>query len=385
MRTSVLLSICLAQVALAAVFIGDAALPAKDDLYIAVFKADAAPSDRKNLMARWAQRTQAKVEYHNIGKWHAVSGPFKDHIEDLLKEEHLEYVEANHEMKISQSCQQEKDTVTWGLQRLNEHELPQYDYTYRYSFDAKKVDAYILDTGIEVSHPQFEGRATWGFNAVDNEDRDCQGHGTHVAGTVGSKTYGVAKEVSLFAVKFLGCDGSGSNLGMIKSMDWISAQAAKRKRASVVNVSAGGPYSRSVNEAMTNAISGGVTYVVAAGNEAQDACDTSPASCAAAITVGATDKTDTFASFSNFGSCVDILAPGVAITSTWIGGATNTISGTSMASPHVAGVAVLVAGQNSFSPAQVFGAISKASTSSIIKRAPSGTVNKLAFVTCSSE
>jgi len=374
--------------ALGAVFVGEKT--SVDGRYIVVLSESATPAAKAAFVSKWADHqrlTNNQMDEHRIGEFHAISSQFtEDQLEEILKEKAVAYVESNKIMRASKACQKEKDTVTWGIERLNEHSKPTYDYTYTYSEDAAGVDAYILDTGIEVDHPQFEGRAKWGYNAVDDQDRDCQGHGTHVAGTVGSVTYGVAKKVSLTAVKFLGCDGSGSNLGMINSMEWISKQHQSSKRPSVVNVSAGGPYSRSVNDAMTKAIKNGVTYVVAAGNEAQDACDTSPSSVADAITVGATDISDEFASFSNWGSCVDILAPGVDITSTWIDKGTNEISGTSMATPHVAGVVALALSENpKYTPAQVTGYVLKKSTSSVVTSVPSGTVNKLAYVTCTSE
>jgi subtilisin family serine protease len=211
------------------------------------------------------------------------------------------------------------------------------------------VTAYIIDTGIRTSHSEFGGRASIGNDTVGDgqNGNDCNGHGTHVAGTVGGSTYGVAKAVTLVAVRVLNCSGSGSWSGVIAGIDWVTGDHQAGAPA-VANMSLGGSASSAVDSAVANSITDGVTYAIAAGNGnwigiAQDACKSSPARVATAITVGATDKTDKKASWSNYGSCVDLFAPGVSITSSWNSSdsATNTISGTSMASPHVAGVAAL--------------------------------------------
>jgi len=190
--------------ALGAVFVGEKA--SVDGKYIVVLSETATSAAKAAFVTKWASHQRLnnnEMDEHRIGEFHAISSRFtQDQLDEILREKAVAYVESNKIMKASQACSKEKNTVTWGLERLNEHSKPTYDYTYTYSEDAAGVDAYILDTGIEIDHPQFEGRAKWGFNAVDNEDRDCQGHGTHVAGTVGSVTYGVAKKVSLTAVKF---------------------------------------------------------------------------------------------------------------------------------------------------------------------------------------
>jgi subtilisin family serine protease len=254
--------------------------------------------------------------------------------------------------------------------------------TYTYSTTASNVHAYIIDTGILTTHTQFGGRASSGFDFVDNDSNatDCNGHGTHVAGTVGGSTYGVAKGVSLVAVRVLNCSGSGTTAGVVSGINWVTSHAIK---PAVANMSLGGGASTSLDNAVSASVASGVTYAVAAGNSNANACNSSPSRVATAITVGATSRTDARASFSNFGSCLDIFAPGVGITSSWFSSttATNTISGTSMASPHVAGGAALVLAKNpSFTAAQVTSALIAASTTGVVTSAGSGSPNRLLFV-----
>lgn len=201
--------------------------------------------------------------------------------------------------------------------------------------------AYIIDTGILVTHPDFGSRATFGANFADTTDTDCNGHGTHVAGTTGSTTYGVAKRTNLIAVKVLGCDGSGTNSGVIQGIQWASNDVSSKGRQgkAVGNMSLGGSYSSATNAAVAAAVSNGLFMAVAAGNDGVNAINSSPASEQTACTVGAIDSTRTEASFSNYGSIVDVFAPGVNTLSTWNDGRTKSISGTSMATPHVTGLA----------------------------------------------
>ncbi|MEU5551638.1 S8 family serine peptidase [Micromonospora sp. NPDC047793] len=291
------------------------------------------------------------------------------------------YVEQNHTVTISGT---QTNPPSWGLDRIDQRNLP-LNSSYTYPNTASNVTSYVIDTGIRTTHSDFGGRATWGTNTVDTNNTDCNGHGTHVAGTVGGTAYGVAKATRLVAVKVLNCQGSGTNAGVIAGIDWVTANAVK---PAVANMSLGGGANTSVDNAVINSINAGITYAVAAGNgnalgQRQNACNYSPARAAPAITVGATQNNDAAASFSNFGTCVDILAPGVSITSAWHTGdtATNSISGTSMASPHVAGVAALVLSANpSWTPQQVRDYLVANSTPNVITNVGTGTPNQLLYV-----
>jgi subtilisin family serine protease len=243
------------------------------------------------------------------------------------------------------------------------------------------VNAYIIDTGIRRTHTQFGGRALIGFDAVGDgqNTNDCNGHGTHVSGTVGGSTYGVAKSVRLFAVRVLNCSGSGSTSGVIAGVDWVTAHHVA---PAVANMSLGGGVSSALDTAVRNSIASGVTYAIAAGNSNINAANQSPARVSEAITVGATTRTDARSSFSNFGSVVDIFAPGSSILSAWNTSdtATNTISGTSMATPHVTGVVARFLQTNpGASPATARNAIVNAATLNHLSGIPTGTANRLLF------
>jgi subtilisin family serine protease len=268
--------------------------------------------------------------------------------------------------------------ATWGLDRIDQRDRP-LNGTYVYTTTGSGVNAYIIDTGIRRTHGQFGGRAFAGFDAFGGSTTDCNGHGTHVAGTVGGSTYGVAKSVRLYAVRVLNCSGSGTNSGVIAGVDWVTANHVK---PAVANMSLGGGASSALDTAVRNSIAAGVTYAVAAGNSNANAGNYSPARVGEAITVGATTSTDARASYSNYGSVVDIFAPGSSITSAWhtSNTATRTISGTSMASPHVAGVAARYLQSNpSASPATVRNAIVNDATTGRITGLPTGTSNRLLF------
>jgi subtilisin family serine protease len=242
------------------------------------------------------------------------------------------------------TTQATQTNATWGIDRIDQRALP-LSTTYTYTNTGNGVNAYIIDTGILLTHNDFNGRAVSGYTSINdgNGTNDCNGHGTHVAGTVGGTRWGVAKSVKLVAVRVLNCSGSGTWSGVIAGMDWVTANHVK---PAVANMSLGGGANSSVDDAVRRMVAAGVATAVAAGNgnqggRAQDACKYSPARVAEAMTVGATTSTDTKTSWSNFGDCVNLFAPGASITSAWIGSntATRTISGTSMAAPHVAGVA----------------------------------------------
>lgn len=262
---------------------------------------------------------------------------------------------------------------TWGLDRVDQRP-PALDGTYTYAATGSGVTAYIIDTGIRTSHTDFSGRASLGFDAfpaAPATDGDCNGHGTHVAGTVGGSTYGVAKAVTLVAVRVLDCNGSGTWSGVIAGIDWVTEHAVQ---PAVANMSLGGGASDSVDSAVRKSIAAGISYAVAAGNgnrggKQQDACGYSPARVIEAMTIGATTRSDAKTSWSNYGSCVDWFAPGYQITSAWhtTNTATNTISGTSMAAPHVAGAAALVLqGATASSPEQVRNELYRRTTKGVV-------------------
>jgi subtilisin family serine protease len=286
------------------------------------------------------------------------------------------FVEQNQTVSLLDT----QNNATWGLDRIDQRSRP-LSGTYTYPRTASNVTAYVIDTGIRTSHSDFGGRATSGYDAVDGGAADdCNGHGTHVAGTVGGSTYGVAKAVRLVAVRVLNCSGSGTNAGVIAGVNWVTQNAQK---PAVANMSLGGGASSALDNAVANSIGSGVTYALAAGNSRANACNSSPARVAAAITVGATTNTDARASYSNYGTCLDVFAPGSSITSAWYNSntATNTISGTSMASPHVAGAAALVLSANpSATPAQVRDNLVAASTANAVTSAGTGSPNRLLFV-----
>ncbi|MET7950062.1 S8 family serine peptidase [Micromonospora sp. NPDC005324] len=288
------------------------------------------------------------------------------------------YVEQNHTVSISGT---QANPPSWGLDRIDQRNLP-LDSSYTYPNTASNVHAYIIDTGIRFSHNDFGGRATSGYDAVDGGSADdCNGHGTHVAGTVGGSAYGVAKAVQLVGVRVLNCSGSGTNAGVIGGVDWVTANAIK---PAVANMSLGGGANSSLDNAVRNSIASGVTYGLAAGNDnGANACNTSPARTTEAITVGSTTSSDARSSFSNVGTCLDIFAPGSSITSAWYNSntATNTISGTSMATPHVVGAAALVASANpSWTPAQVRNQLVANATPNVVSNPGSGSPNLLLYV-----
>jgi subtilisin family serine protease len=274
-----------------------------------------------------------------------------------------------------------QEGAPWGLARLSNTEPGSTTYTYD-DTAGEGTCAYVVDTGIDVEHPDFGGRAQWLANFADESDSDGQGHGTHVAGTIGSDTYGVAKRTQLFAVKVLDNSGSGTNAGVIAGMDFVVEDAASQEcpNGVVVNMSLGGGFAASVNEAAAAIVGAGHFLAVAAGNDGADAADYSPASEQSACTVGATDESDNLADFSNFGELVDILAPGVEILSTLPGGTTDSFDGTSMASPHIAGLAAYLLGTGSAptDPLELCSYIGQTALTDVISSVPSGTNNLLA-------
>ncbi|HET7487133.1 MAG TPA: S8 family peptidase [Acidimicrobiales bacterium] len=346
--------------------------------YIVVFRkgtpAAAAAAARAEATGRGANVTA--VYTHALDGFAAALSPAA--VDALRRNPNVELVEADATVQAVDT----QAGATWGLDRIDQRALP-LDGSYTYDNTASPVTAYVIDTGILTTHTQFGGRASGGYTAIadGNGTTDCNGHGTHVAGTIGGSTYGVAKQVSLVAVRVLGCDGSGSNSGVIAGVDWVTGNHQAGQPA-VANMSLGGGISSALDTAVANSIADGVTYAIAAGNSNANACNYSPARVAAAVTVGATTSSDARASYSNYGTCLDLFAPGSSITSAWYSSdtATNTISGTSMATPHVAGAAALYLQANpTATPSAVRDALVAVATPSVVTSAGTGSPNRLLY------
>ncbi|PYP93368.1 MAG: serine protease [Gemmatimonadetes bacterium] len=285
-------------------------------------------------------------------------------------------VEGDQVMRADVTQSMNANGDPWGLDRIDQNALP-LSRTYTYTSTGAGVHAYIIDTGIWTLHPEFGGRATNVFDAYHATGEDCNGHGTHVAGTIGAATYGVAKGVSLHGVRVLSCVGVGLNSDVIAGVDWVTAN---HLNPAVANMSLGGGKSPALDQAVTNLWNSGVFLAVAAGNDNVDACTESPSGAASVFTVAASEKTDAKASYSNWGTCVEAYAPGSAIVSTYLGGTTMSLSGTSMATPHVVGVAALYKATFGDQPsASVSSWIISNSTSGVITGNVSGTPNRLLF------
>ncbi|KAF8647480.1 hypothetical protein AX16_006685 [Volvariella volvacea WC 439] len=319
--------------------------------------------------------------------WEIING-FSAHLDEaslntLRASSDVEYITEDGIMSISAIVVQRN--ATWGLQRISQDgpvpAIGPWNYTYNDAGNASGVDVYVVDTGIYTAHSEFGGRARWGATFGGYANADGNGHGTHCAGTVGGRTYGVAKEVRLIAVKVLSDAGSGTVSDIVSGLNWVLTQARASGRPSVVSMSLGGSANTALDNAVATLTSGGVHVVVAAGNSNTNAANTSPARAPSAITVGAITIADSRASFSNYGSVVDVFAPGQNVISTWIGSttATNSISGTSMATPHVAGLAAyFISKDGNQTPAALENKIKTTCVKNAIGGLPSGTPNCIA-------
>lgn len=378
--------------------------------YIVVFKQHV-PEEVCQAHCEWAHSTHTEAaalraesdgpEITGVGEKFAFEslngyvGSFDESLKNEVEaREEVDYVEPDYVVYASTTVTQ-KNVPSWGLARMSSpkklaNPLPK-DLAYQYDSTAGAgCYAYIIDTGILTTHVDFEGRASWGTNTVPGStNTDKAGHGTHVAGTVGSKTYGMAKKCKLIAVKVLGDNGSGTTAGVIKGVEWAVSNAKAKGwiKKSCGNMSLGGGKSLALNAAVAQAVRAGMVMCVAAGNSNQDAANFSPASEPLAYTIGSIDPTDTKSSFSNYGKVVDLFAPGRNITSCWIqpdNKGTNTISGTSMATPHVCGLALCLIGQNPAkypNPNAVTKAIAAlaAKNTRVVPPVPAGTTTLIGF------
>jgi aqualysin 1 len=332
--------------------------------YIVVFKNSVTAASTVASQHAAAFGADVSFVYQHAIKGYAASIPVAT-MSAVAADPRVAFVERDRAVRVVAS----QPNATWGLDRIDQRNLP-LNSTYNYTNTGAGVKAYIIDTGIRYTHVDFGGRAIPGFDAVvpGGPASDCHGHGTHVAGTTGGATYGTAKSVTLVGVRVLSCAGTGLTSWVIAGVDWVTGNHQAGQPA-VANMSLGGGASAALDTAVRNSITDGVSYAVAGGNDNVDACGSSPARVAEAMTIGATTNTDARASFSNFGSCIDWFAPGVNITSDWwlTDTSTNTISGTSMATPHTAGVAALYLQTNpTASPATVRQALYDLTTKGIV-------------------
>jgi subtilisin family serine protease len=350
------------------------------DSYVVVFKNStmSAKSVSDQVASKTAQYG-AKATYTYKSALRGFAGTMTEQAaRKLAADPAVAFVQQNRTVHITAD---QPNPPSWGLDRVDQRDLP-LNNNYSYATTASNVTAYVIDTGIRTTHQDFGGRATWGTNTTgDGNNTDCNGHGTHVAGTIGGASFGLAKAVNLVAVKVLNCAGSGSFAGVTAGIDWVTQHHASGP--AVANMSLGASGSDAATEnAVRNSIADGVTYGIASGNSNSDACNFTPARVTEAITVNASTISDARASFSNFGTCSDIFAPGQDITSAWNTNdtATNTISGTSMATPHVVGAAALYLADNpTATPATVQSTMKANATPNKVTNPGTGSPNLLLF------
>lgn len=348
--------------------------------YIVVFKDSVTNPAAEAANAMRGLGGQLHHTYSRALKGFSASLP-EAALQALRNNPNVDYIEQDQSVALKEvAAPRTQNNATWGLDRIDQASRP-LDLLYHANYTGAGVNAFIVDTGIRADHVEFTGRLLAGYNVIadTNGTNDCNGHGTHVAGTVGGTTWGVAKGASLIPVRVLDCTGSGSWSGVIAGIDWM---ASSPLRPAVANLSIGGGASTAVDAAVEGAVSKGVTMVVAAGNDNANACNYSPARATSAITVGATTSADARASYSNYGACLDVFGPGSSITSAWNTGAaaTNVISGTSMATPHVTGVAALALAANpAASPTAVTNFLINNATVNLVTSAGTGSPNRLIY------
>jgi len=371
------------------------------DSYIVVLHSNVSSNLKEGHLNRLVGEAFVIQAVYSIINGYSAKITSKSALDTVLEDPMVDYVEQDQIFTLV-SDPEPLDTVSvqnlgtqaaglWGINRIWQR-TRSITTTYQYWTSAGEgVDAYIVDTGLNPTHTEFTGRTATGASFVTDGNFpgtvDGNGHGTHVGSTVAGTTYGVAKKATLIGVKVLSASGSGSTTGVVNGVNWVASNAASRNRPSVANMSLGGSASTALDSAVNNAVTAGVFFAVAAGNENQNACNVSPARAANAYTIGATTNTDARSSFSNFGTCVSIFAPGSNILGAWIGSntATNTISGTSMASPHAAGAAALYLGHlgGKQAPSVIISNLNAIGTPNVVGSPGTGSPNRLLYTSTS--